>query len=177
MADVDMKGWTPEQVAAYEAALKELAHEEERLAEIKAAEEEAKTSPAAVIAAKKAEAAKRRAEREKAERESREDAIWADLVAKHGENHLARIRTVEGSIMIRSNTRIELEKLSIQLEAAKSDLDKVKIANRAIRDTVLHPPLAEFDKLTESYPALWSALYEPRDVLNKGLEQEIAGKG
>ncbi|MFT3773012.1 MAG: hypothetical protein QM820_47115 [Minicystis sp.] len=177
MADVDMKGWSPEQKAAYEAAMAELAHEEERLAEVKATEEAKKTAPEAVIASKKAELSAKRAERERVEREAAEDAIWAELVANHGEKHVARIRTVEGSIMIRGNTAKEIEATSIRLDAAKSDIDRVKIANNALRATVLHPSLERFDKLVESYPGLWSALYAPRDVLNRGLEEEREGKG
>jgi hypothetical protein len=174
---INMTGWSQEQIDAFKAAEAEEAHEAQRLAELAAEEEAAKVDPATIIAEKKAAAAAKRAERERKERGKADDDAYAAAVAKYGETHVARVNTVEGAIIIRNNTREELERVSIRLDNVKRPVDQVKISNNALRDTVLHPPLDRFDKLTAAYPNIWIALYKPRDIINRGTVEEIEGKG
>ena len=173
---IDVAGWPAEKRAALEAAEAELRHEEQRLAAIAEEARAAAASPDAIIAARAEELKRKREERIKAEREVEEEAIYRAMCAKHGEKRVARVRTHEGSIMFRASSPKEIEALAVRVRGLKTDTDREKVGQAALRATVEHPSPAAFDALVARYPGVWPYLYLARDAIESGLAEEIEKK-
>lgn len=173
---VDTTAWTAAQKAEYDGMLQELAVEQERLDAMEAEKAAVAAAPGTLLATKRNELQAKRALREKQERDAADDAAFEDAEKKHGKDRVARIRTVEGALILRAMTDVETDAASIRASTMKTDLDKVKVHRNALKATVLHPSQERFAMMVATYPALWSTLYEARDALISGIEEEHAKK-
>lgn len=173
------ESWDPTAIADFNAAMAELTTENERLAEVKDEVRAEAESPAAIIASTRATLAARRLERLTLERDRAEDAIFDELAKEYGGAHrVGRIRTVEGSIMIRSMTGPESDALALRSSNPQlSEIDKIKLHKDATVQLVRHPSRARLDELTGLYISLWGAIYEARDSISSGLAETVAKKG
>jgi hypothetical protein len=175
---VDMSKWTPEQRDAYERATAEAEYEAASLAAEKAQRDAAASSPEALIEAAREKAAAAKKEREKAAREAEDDAAFKAAVrAQGGEHRVARVRTYEGSIVLRAAGKLEWTEFQERVGALQSDEDKLSLARSMTLDTVLHPARHRVLELCDRFPGLWIYLYGARDALVDGLEQQSRGKG
>lgn len=173
------ESWDAAAVSDFMAATTELETEVTRLAEaVEDARAEAE-SPAAVIAETRAALAKRRAERLALERDRAEDIIFAELAKEYGGEHrVGRVRTREGSIMIRPMTSAESDALALRCSNPQlSEIDKAKLYRDSTVGLVRHPSRAKLDELTNTYVTLWGPIYEARDAISNGLAETVAKKG
>jgi ribosomal protein L17 len=177
MDTIDMKGFSPAQKAEYEAMLAELAHEEERLATLAEEKAAAAVSPSTILAAKREEIQAKRAVREKLERDANDELAFEELASKFGKHRVARIRTVEGAIILRPMTDVEIDVTSIKARAMETDAQKTKVHKAALLGTVAHPSKERVEKLLADYPGLWGDLYQARDAIISGLDEERVKKG
>jgi hypothetical protein len=173
---IDTTTWTPQQKAAYAALQLEVEKEEKRLSDLAEEATALAASPDTALAAKAAELSAKRAAREKQERDAADDLAYDVAVKELGESRVARVRTVEGSIIMRPLTDVELD-VAIHRSEGKTELDKVKIHKEAVKKTVRHPSPEKFTQIVGKYPALWGDLYEARDALISGREEEREKKG
>lgn len=176
---IDTSKWSEAERAAYDAAEAELAAEETRLAEVIEAKEEALSSPLALIAGKKAEAQAKREQREREEREAKDDAAYTDACARlGGENRVARVKTLSGSIILRSPTMTEQDALEGIVAALKGH--ETDIATAVLDDTmglIVYPPREDVDRIFAKYPAVRVTLLEARGVLAQGEAEIVQKKG
>ncbi|AUX33160.1 MULTISPECIES: hypothetical protein [Sorangium] len=177
MSKPDMKGWTPEQIKAYEEAAAALAAEESAIAEASARQEREAASPEALAEKLREQAAAAREARARAARDAADDAAYRKACKEHGERRVARTRTVEGSVIQRAMTRQEHEEFSDRIAGLESEADILKVARAATLDTVVHPPRPRMLEILERYPRLWVHLYAARDELITGVEEAARGKG
>jgi hypothetical protein len=178
MAKVDMSKWSAEQVKAYEAATAALKSEEDATAQEAARIKAEETSPEALIAAAREQAEELKAERERAARERADDRAYAAAVkAEGGDHRVARVRTHEGSVLLRPMTAAAWEEFCERLEELKEESDKRRISRETVISTRIHPDRTRFDYLVERFPFLWTHLYMARDALIDGVKQEARGKG
>ncbi|WP_155798866.1 hypothetical protein [Sorangium cellulosum] len=178
MSKPDMKGWTPEQIEAYELAASALAAEEEETrAALERAGREA-SSPEGMVEKLREQAAAAREARARAERDAADDAAYRKACKEHGgEKRVARVRTVEGSVIMRAMTRQQHEDFSDRIAGLEAEADILKVAQQATLDTVVHPPRPRMLEILELYPRLWVHLYSARDALITGVEEAARGKG
>jgi chromosome segregation ATPase len=173
---IDVGGWPADKRAELERAEAELRHEEQRLAALAEEQRAAKESPDAVIAARVEELRKAREKRQAAEREAEEEAIYKALCLKHGEKRVARVRTHDGSVMFHASSPKEIDALAARVRGLKTDADREKAGQSALRATVDHPSPREFDDRVAKYPGLWPYLYLARDAIESGLAEETEKK-
>ena len=171
--------WTATEIADFNEAMAELTTETDRLAEVKHEVRVEAESPAVVIASARADLASRRQERLDIERDRVEDGIFDDLAKEYGGAHrVGRIRTREGSIMLRPMTAQEADVVAIRCANAQlSVTDKGKIHNDAQLALVRHPARPKLDELLGRYITLWGSIYEASDKLSNGLAEEASKKG
>ncbi|WP_437948650.1 hypothetical protein WME98_49990 [Sorangium sp. So ce296] len=178
MSKVDMKGWTPEQIKAYQEAEAALAAEESAIAEARARQAREAASPEALAEKLREQAAAAREARARAERDAEDDAAYRKACKEHGgEQRVARTRTVDGSVIQRAMTRQEHEEFSDRISGLESEADVLKVARAATLDTVVHPPRPRMLQILERYPRLWVHLYAARDELITGVQEAARGKG
>ncbi|MEO5730972.1 MAG: hypothetical protein ABI134_33650 [Byssovorax sp.] len=166
--------WKDEEVRAF------LALREEELVEDLLVEEQGRLAlaPARIIEAKSKELARKRAARLAAERDAAEELIYQAAVKEHGGEHrVGRIRTPEGSILLRPQAPKEIDRLGIRLTAdGMKDADQLLLVREALITTVVHPARAGFEAIVGLYPGLWKTLYEARDKLVDGRAEELGKK-
>ncbi|XXX73879.1 hypothetical protein WMF30_40155 [Sorangium sp. So ce134] len=177
MSKPDMKGWTPEQIKAYEEAEAALAAEESAIAEARARQEREAASPEALADKLREQAAEAREARARAERDAEDDAAYRKACKEHGEKRVMRIRTVEGSVIQRAMSAREWEDFSDRISGLESQEDIKKVGQQATLDTVVHPPRPRVLQMVEQLPRLWVHMYTARDELVTGVEEVIRGKG
>lgn len=166
--------WSAENSLTFESMMRDLAAEDERIAAIR----EAAHSPAAMLDAKRLELVAKKAARVALERDAEEDVIYAAAVKEHGGAHrVARVRTREGSIILRAMTCTESDRVGARINAdGIKNSEIVTLSRDALRATVVHPPLPAFDKLVNDYASLWVDLYAERDRLTSGREDAAEKK-
>jgi hypothetical protein len=178
MSKVDMKGWSADQVKAYETASLALAAEEQAAAEELARRKTAAESPEAMIEAATEKAAALKRERERAAIESGDDRAYTKAVREHGGDHrVARVRTHEGSILLTPMGASAWEGFKDRIAELKSDADIDRLAKETIYETLYHPTPARFDEIVGRFPGIWTHLYTARNALVDGVLEEARPKG
>lgn len=170
--DIDTTGWTEDEKAALEGALSEA-----ELWAVARVEAESR-SPADIIAAKRreAQAAKRAAELAHREREA--DAAFVKACDEHGPDRVGRIRTVEGSVIIRAMTGDEVDRSMSAPTEGLSRLEQVKLARAEIKRLLVYPaPEVLEERAQKRFPGLWTELFFLRDLLTSGVRADIEKKG
>jgi hypothetical protein len=174
----DMKGWSPEQIKAYQEAAAALATESAAAEQERAARVAAAASPEALVEQLLAKAEEARQERERAAREAADDAAYRAACAKHGKDHVARIRTVRGSIILRGMTGRQWEDHCdriAELEGRPDDI--LKVSRESVFETLEHPARPTLQEWLDEYGGLWMSLHGARDALVMGLDREASPKG
>lgn len=147
----------------------------ERKAQLEAAK---KTREAAAALPPSPEDALRAEEEQLArmEREEADEAAWQSALVKHGKGRVGRIRTVEGSIIVRTLTLAESDASGHRIGAAQDSATKTMIGRECTLDVVVYPARDRVRAMCEARPLLWMKLYEVRDALALGEEDALAGK-
>ncbi|XXY23367.1 hypothetical protein WME88_27525 [Sorangium sp. So ce216] len=177
MSKPDMKGWTPEQIKAYQDAADALASEESAAEQAREARARVEASPEAMAEKLREQAAEAREARARAERDAEDDAAYRKACKEYGEKRVMRIRTVEGSVIQRAMSAKEWEDFSDRIAGLESQDDIKKVGQQATLDTVVHPPRPRVLQMVDKLPRLWVHLYTARDELVTGVEEVIRGKG
>lgn len=177
MSKVDMDGWTPEQIKAYEDAAAALAAEHAAADAARTARERAESSPEALAEKLREQAAAARAERERAEREAADDAAYRKACKEHGEKRVMRVKTVEGSVILRAMSAREWEDYCDRVAGLESQDDIQKVARQSVLDTLVYPDRNRTLAILDLLPGLWVSLYGARDQLVTGVEEVVRGKG
>jgi hypothetical protein len=178
------QGPTPEQILANMEA--EIAAEEAKRVAAEQAREDAAQSIEARMLETRLRLDAARAAREAAERETDDEKAWLDARAKYG-TRCGRVY-VGRWLILKYNTAREWEGIQesaatvarAALEAgddARASSDSVKAYQRGIlTKSLVHPSMADAQKVLDEHPAAWPELYAMRDELNRG-PREAAGKG
>lgn len=166
--------WAPADCLAFEGLMADVGEEEERIGVL----DEAAFAPSAILASKRAELAEVRAQRVARERDADEDAVFAAASKAHGGDHrVFRLRTCEGSIILRPETLAELDRVGVRITAEGiKPAEVVAISRDSLAATVVHPPRARLDAILALYPGLWTALYDARRALTSGLVEDAEKK-
>jgi hypothetical protein len=174
----DMMGWSPEQIKAYEEAAAALAAEQAAEEQARAARERAEASPEALAEKLRAQAAAAREARAVRERDAADDAAYRKVCAAHGgEKRVARVRTIEGSIIMRAMSAPAWEDFQERVAGLEAPADILKIAQQVTLDHIEHPKRERVLEILKDLPRLWPFLYAARDQLVTGVEEEARGKG
>jgi hypothetical protein len=178
MVKPDMRGWSPEQIKAYEDATAALVAEEATAERERAARAAAASSPEALVERLREQAEQTRQERERAAREAADDEAYRRAVAKHGKDHVARVRTVKGSVILRGMSGRQWEDHCDRIAGLDGrDEDIVKVSKEAVFETLEHPSRDTLQGWVEEFGGLWTTLYMARDALVMGLDREAGPKG
>lgn len=172
-----MDGWSPEQVKAYESAAAALAAEQGMLVDAQAARERAAASPEAMAEQLREQTAAARAARERAARDAEDDDAYRKACKTHGEKRVMRVRTVEGSVVLRAMGATAWEEYSDRIAGFENQSDVLKLSRSVTLDTIVYPPRERVLAMVELLPRLWTHLYAARDELVTGVEEVIRGKG
>lgn len=170
--------WTPDQAVAYVGAADEEQTEAAAIAEIEADIEACALNPARIIEAKVREVGEKRAERIARSRDRDEDSIYAKaLVDFGGDRRVARVRTPEGSIIMRPLTGAECDKTSERTsKPGMKAADAAILLREQLAGSVVHPTRERFNTIVEMFPGLWSTLIEARDRLIDGTVEDAEKK-
>lgn len=168
-AGIDISEWSDADKKSLRAACAAKAEADAALMTAQAARDAAESSPAAVIR-------KMQAEADAAQRELADDAEFEKAETQYGRGRVARLRTVEGSILLRAMTLEETDKAEARAAALQAPAERTTVHREALLDLVVYPSVAEVRKRVQKYPALWSILYVARDRLITGVEEEHEGK-
>lgn len=169
------EAWDAPARSSFQTMVTELEAEEQRLADARATAKESAASPSAIVSKKREELAQKRAQREQVEKDLAEDAVFAELMVKHG-GRIKRVRTVEGSVGLRAMLQVEADASSVRADAMQSELDKLKVYRDATANTVVYPSVEEFKRLMGKYPGLWTDIFKARDELVSGRREDEAKK-
>ena len=158
--------WTPELAETFVTADDEERGEEVEIADLQALA----FAPARIVEAKVQALAETRALRIAVARDLDEDAIYAKAVADYGgAARVERMRTPEGSIILRPLTVTEVDKIAARAGADGMTLADTTILYRGqLAASVVHPARPRFEQLVELYPGLWATLIAARDRLISG---------
>lgn len=166
--------WTPELAATFVTADDEERGETAAIADLEALA----IAPARIVEAKVQALADARALRIIVARDLDEDIVFKKAVADYGgESRVRRVRTPEGSIILRPLTTKEIDR-----QSERSSADGMKSADLAIlfrefiAKSVVHPARARFDQIVELYPGVWSKLAQERDALISGALEDAEKK-
>jgi hypothetical protein len=170
--------WDGSATGDFLAAMLELETELGRLAEVREEVRAEAESPTAVIANTRAALAARRQERIALERDREEDAIFDALIKEYGGEHrVARIRTREGSIMLRPMTSQESDLVATRCSNPQlTEIAKAALHKDATVQLVRHPSRAKFDEIMGLYISLWGKIYDARDAVSSGIAEEASKK-
>jgi hypothetical protein len=170
--------WTSEAQAEFLEAQAELDAELAFEAEAKAAQEAHDADPSTAIEAMRATVRAKREARELAERTRADDAVFASLEEKHGKGRVGRVETVDGAILMRPETEMEMDAAMIRAGAeGMSVLDQEKTLRAAILATIEHPARGKVERTLSTYPLLWGAVVKERDRLISGVREAVQKKG
>jgi hypothetical protein len=162
--------WTPELAETFVTADDEERGETAAIADLEALA----IAPARLVEAKVQALAEARALRITMARDLDEDAIYKKALVDHG--RARRVRTPEGSIILRPLTTKEVDNIAGRMMAdGMSVTDKTLLWRGQIATSAVHPSRPRFDQIVDLYPGIWSALIEARDQLIDG-ELEDAEK-
>lgn len=110
------------------------------------------------------------------QRDEADESAWSAALQKYGKGRVGRIRTLDGAIVLRATTAIEYDETGRRVSAFDDAARRSAVVKEAAIDGAVHPSKDVLRAILDKYPALWNRMYELRDALMEGVENELLGK-
>lgn len=154
-SEVDMTGWSPQQIEEYKTLQADMEAEEEQLELLDAEQKAWESSPEYQLEKMRLDLDAKKQERAERVRKAEEDKAWADLQDKHGAANLARHDTASTMIVLLCPTASQTAVLKAKAnrQGVRPE-EKDSLVRGYIRGQVLYPDKDKFEVLVGGGPVI-----------------------